>query len=126
MMLGWNIGVYRLMENEEGPATATSSYGTRLAVWQTALSGLNWIDELVKEGKAIDLGGNGYPFRYTATAEYLIPHFVNGVPEARERWSFEVTDIIMEGWEGKTAIDQTAIAACQPDEWLLVEAWDES
>ena len=125
-MLGWNIGVYRLMENEEGPATATSAYGTRLAVWQTGLYGLKWIDELVKEGKAIDLDGNGYPFRYTATAEHLIPHFVNGVPEARERWSFEVTDIILEGWEGKTAIDQAAIALCRPDEWLLVEAWDES
>ena len=125
-MLGWNIGVYRLMENEEGPATATSSYGTRLAVWQTGLYGLKWIDELVKEGKAIDLDGNGYPFRYTATAEHLIPHFVHGTREAHGMWNLEAADILMMEWHGKTAIHQTAIAACRPDEWLLLVAWDES
>ena len=126
MMLGWNISVYRQMEKGEVPATAKSPEGTRLAVWQTGLGGLRWIDELIKEGMAINLGGDGYPCRYTATAEHLIPHFVNGVPEARDTWSFEVSDILLDGWEGKTVIDQTAIAACRPDEWLLVEAWDES
>ncbi len=60
------------------------------------------------------------------TAEQLSPHFVNGVPEAHSTWSCEVSDILLDGWEGKTVIDQTAIAACRPDEWLLVVAWDES
>src|SRR5687768_16772212 len=126
MMLGWNISVYRLMEKGEVPATAKSPEGMRLAVWQTGPRGLDWIDELVKEGKAINLGGDGYPYRYTATAEHLIPHFVNSIPEAHSTWSYEVSDILMNEWEGKTAIDQTAIAACRPDEWLLVLAWDES
>jgi hypothetical protein len=125
MMLGWNIGIYRLKKGEV-PATATSPQGMRLAVWQTGVRGLDWIDTLVEEGKAINLGGDGYPCRYTATAEHLIPHFVTGVPEAHSTWSFDASDIRMEGWEGKTVIDQTAIAACRPDEWLLVVAWDES
>ena len=125
MMLGWNISVYRL---EQGAVRATtkSPTGVRLAVWQTGLDGLDWIDELVKGGKARNLGGNGYPCRFTATAEHLIPHFANGIAEAHSTWSFEASDILMKEWEGKTAIDQTAIAACQPDEWLLVMAWDES
>jgi len=125
-MLGWNISIYRLMEKEAEPATDKSPTGVRLAVWQTGLRGLDWIDKLVEEGKAINLGGNGYPCRYTATAQYLIPHFINGVPEAHDTWAFEVTDILLKGWEGKTVIDQTAIAECRPDEWLLLVAWDES
>lgn len=125
MMLGWNISVYRL---EQGAVRATtkSPTGVRLAVWQTGLDGLDWIDELVKQGKAMNLGGNGYPCRFTATAEHLIPHFVNGVPEAHSTWSFEASDILLKEWEGKTAVDQTALAACRPDEWLLLVAWDES
>ena len=123
MMLGWNISVYRL-EQGAVPATTKSPTGLRLAIWQTGLDGLDWLDELVKEGKAVNLGGNGYPCRFTATAEHLLPHFVNGVPEAHSTWSFEVTDILMKGWAGKTAINQTAIAACRPDEWLLLLAWD--
>ena len=124
-MLGWNISVYRLKDGAV-PATTKSLTGVRLAVWQTGPGGLDWIDELVKQRKAINLGGNGYPCRFTATAEHLIPQFVNGIPEAHSTWSFEASDILMKEWEGKTAIDQTAIAACRPDEWLLVMAWDES
>ena len=125
MMLGWNISVYRL-EQEAARATTTSPTGVRLAVWQTGLDGLDWIDELVKEGKAMNLGGNGYLCRFTASAEHLIPHFVNGSPEAQSTLRFEGSGMLMEGWEGKPAIDQTAIAVCRPNEWLLLVAWDES
>ena len=123
MMLGWNISVYRL---EQGAVRATTKTptGVRLAVWQTGLDGLDWIDELVKQGKAKNLGGNGYPCRFTATAEHLIPHFVNGIPEANGTLSFEGSGTLMEGWKDKGAINQTAITACRPDEWLLLLAWD--
>jgi hypothetical protein len=123
MMLGWNISVYRL---EQGAVRATTKTptGVRLAVWQTGLDGLDWIDELVKEGKAMNLGGNGYPCRFTGTAEHLIPHFVNGISEAHSPFSFEGSGMLMEGWEAKTTINQKAIAACRPDEWLLLLAWD--
>lgn len=36
------------------------------------------------------------------------------------------TDILSEKWEGKTVVDRLAAAACREEEWLLVEAWDES
>jgi hypothetical protein len=32
----------------------------------------------------------------------------------------------MPWWEGKTTIDEAALDSCDPEEWLLVEAWDES
>ena len=124
-MLGWAISVHRRSDGTR-PAKALSPTGKRLAVWQTGWDGLKWLDELVKAGKAIDLDGNGYPYRYTALAEHIIPRIVDEPPGAREPWTCGPDDIIGEGWAGKTVIDKDAIAACRPDEWLLIEAWDES
>ena len=38
----------------------------------------------------------------------------------------EPGDILGTGWEGKTVVNRAVADACRPDEWLLVEAWDES
>jgi hypothetical protein len=125
-MLGWNIGIYRQIDDREMPGTSESRQGTRLAVWQTGPDGLGWLDELVKSGKAIDLGGDGYPFRYTAMAQYLIPEIIHEPPGANSRWICEPTDILSEKWEGKTVVDHVEADCCDHGEWLLVEAWDES
>lgn len=96
-----------------------------MAVWQT-FGLLKWIDEIVEQGKAIHLGGDGYPLRYTAPANHIIPEIINGPPEANPVWTANPGDILSPAYEGKTVIDQAAIAACRPDEWLIIEAWDES
>lgn len=44
----------------------------------------------------------------------------------RTDWLREAGDVVTGKWEGKTVVDGTAIAQCRLDEWLLVEAWDES
>jgi hypothetical protein len=126
-MLGWHISVYRQKDGGLSPATAETPHSSRLAVWQTGVGGLGWLDELVKAGKAINLGENGgYPCRYTAPAECLIPHIIGTPPGARARWALGSGDIVNEKWEGKTVIDHDGLAGCPPKEWLLVEAWDES
>ena len=125
-MLGWNISVYRQDRDGSSPATAESVAGARLAVWQTGSEGLDWITELVKTGKVKSLGGDGYPFWYTATAENIIPQIIDEPPMAKRVWVYGVNDIITEQWEGQTVIDSMRAAACRPDEWLLIEAWDES
>lgn len=125
-MLGWHISVYKQIDNGAVPATFDSPHGTRLAVWQTGVSGLGWLDELVKQGKAIDLGGTGYPSRFTAPAEDLIPRIKGNPPGARSTWACAGSDVLTEKWEGKTVVDGAASADCRPDEWLLVEVWDES
>ena len=84
------------------------------------------MDELVKDGRAVDLCRNGgYPCRYKATAVNLIPPILSGPPDANPiwAWGFHYT---YTRWEGKTVTDTHAIAECANDEWLLVEAWDES
>ena len=125
-MLGWHISVYRLADGGQSPATPQSSMGARLAVWQTGWRGLDWLNELVADGKCIDLGGNGYPNRYTATAEFLIPRILDSPPLANRVWSRDESDVVLPEWEGRTVIDVEKAKACPSNEWLLVEAWDES
>lgn len=127
MPIGWNIGVYRQRNDGQAPATFGSQAGPRLAVWQTGLCGLDWIEELVKQNKAISLGGTGYPLEFTAIAENIIPMILNGEPpNAYPVWIFDYGDIILPGWLGKTTKDQSVMNECQPHEWLLIRAWDES
>jgi len=67
-MLGWHISVYRQLNGGAAPASFDTISTERLAVWQTGLDGLDWIDQLAKTNEAISLGGSGYPLKYTAIA----------------------------------------------------------
>lgn len=122
-MLGFHVSVYRQADGGAAPATEKSREGTRLAVWQTGLGGLGWLEELTKAGKALVLSRTGYPTRYTGTAEHIIPGFAT---EARDTWVSGPSDVLTAKWDGQTVTDAAAVAACAPGEWLLVEAWDES
>lgn len=125
-MLGWHISVYRQLDGGTGPATPETSAGTRLAVWQTSWDGLGWLDQLAAEGKAIDLGGNGYPNRYTAIAAHLLPRILARPPKAQSPWVIGEGTVDPEVWVGTTVIARAEAKKCRSDEWLLVEAWDES
>jgi len=125
-MLGWHISVFKKKNDKTSPAILNSTQGACIAIWQSGMSGLNWIWDLEKEGKAILLGGNGYPVWYTAEAQNLIPQIIAGPPMAENHWRSEASDILFPGWKGKTEIFHAEIVDCLPDEWLIVEAWDES
>ena len=126
MPLGWHISVYRQARDRSAPATANAEAGARIAVWQTRLWGLQWIEDLVESGCGHSLGGNGYPCRYTALARDLLPTIMVGPPEARDPWVHDPGDILLANWVGRTLIDKEAAENCSSEEWLLVEAWDES
>ena len=84
-----------------------------IASWATDYDGLDWIEDLVKAGKAIRLQGGGWPSLYTATAENLISQIIDGPPKAKDYLSSGV------GQQSANA------AACSPDEWLWIKAWDQ-
>jgi len=127
MPLGWHISVYRQQNEGLAPASFGATHGARLAVWQTGLWGLEWLDELVAQKKAIDLGSNGgYPSEYTAQAAEIIPRIRDNPPEAKAVWSSGAGDILLPGWAGKTTKDLAVMDDCRPDEWLIIQAWDES
>ncbi len=125
-MLGWHISVYKQKDGVSAPATFTSDAGLRLGVWQTGYRGLDWINLLVKHGQTIDLGGNGYPMRFTGQMKEICQPVLDGPPEANAVWTHEATDILTEAWVGRTLIDEDELKRCDPDEWLIIEAWDES
>ena len=125
-MLGWHISVYRQLDGGESPAQFGSAEGRRIAVWQSGIDGLDWLRREVEAGRALDLGGNGYPVRYAAMAEALLARILDGPPDAHEHWFLEAGDTVTEKWEGRTVVDRERAAECGPKEWLLVEAWDES
>jgi hypothetical protein len=125
-MLGYNISIYKLQNGAEAPRSSNPPTTARLAVWQTGLGGMNWIYGLAKKGLAVHLGGGGYPFRYSARTEHVRPKVLEGPPLAKPVWGYNPGDILMDKWCGKTTIDRGALDACSPNEWNLVEAWDES
>jgi hypothetical protein len=117
IMLGWKIYI-----TQESSADKSKS----LMSWSSGIGGLDWLDQLVKDGLAQDLGGNGYPSKYSAKASVLLPKVVPVLPNYEGKFVIG-DDYVLEGgehWEIK--IDQSQIDACSPDETLLIEAWDES
>lgn len=99
--------------------------GDRIAVWQSGIAGLQWIDELVKSGAAIAASTDGYPSVFYAKAVDVVPR-LDAPPEARPVWVSGPDDILTEESAGRTLVDQEAATACAPNEWLWVEAWEES
>jgi hypothetical protein len=144
-MLGWHISVYKMVVRITSDAPAPQDQastqglsltqmdslrdrfapGDRIAVWQTDCGGLGWIEELVKSGAAIPARGDGYPAVYYAKAVDVVPR-LDAPPGARPVWVYGVHDVLTEKWAGTTVVDRDAAAACAPDEWLLIQAWDES
>lgn len=118
--------MYRLPGGGREPASLESDHGERIAVWQTGLNGLGWIDALVEQGRGVCLGGSGYPSRYTARAKDVLPTVQAGPPEANGVWILGPHDKVGPGWEGRTVIDADLARDCADEEWLLIEAWDES
>jgi hypothetical protein len=127
-MLGWHASAYRQTDGGYSPANFESPTGARVAVWQTGLGGLEWLKELAKQGNAIDLGENGYPCRFTAQAQHVAEYILSESLQANENWLVPEGSVIAspDVYVGKTQIDRGQIQQCRTDEWLLIQAWDES
>lgn len=126
-MNGFHISTYRKSADRFLPASCDSDHGERLAVWQGDFTALEWLTDLCSTGVAIDLGGNGYPSRLTAPARLLLPNITAGPPNAREVWVLGLHDVVdFSVWPGRTMVDESQLKECHPDEWLLVEIWDET
>jgi hypothetical protein len=126
-MLGWEVIVYKQADGGSSAAKPESERGNLIAAWLTDMNGLNWLEALVKAGKAIDLGGNGYPKTFTTTAEDLIPQLVHWPPQALETFHLceALSDLAKRDSE-TTVTGLVESAGCRMGEWLLIHAWDQS
>ena len=124
-MLGWHIRVERpeiaLDGSEDRRLAALGGHRDRLwaalddptwsrstlAVWETGLGGLEFIDPLIEAGTAISVSAGGYPNVYLALAGAL-SETVPTNPRLGSRQPDLAADLM----------------ECGPSEWLLVIAWD--
>jgi len=124
-VIGFEIFVYRA-DLVSDPAANWPEEQALLVSWLVGgFHGLDWIDNLTKAGKANDLGGNGYPLRYTALAKDLLPIITNGIPRPAGPPIIGDEYYLPAGWIGKPEICE-ALSAIPSDQVLLINAWDQS
>ena len=98
-----------------------------LASWQVGMGGLDWLDELVSTGEAILLGTNcGYPVRYRSTAGVILPIIAAGIPSGKHPPIIGDDYVMPENWKGGVEIDADKIIACNPGDFLMIDAMDQS
>jgi hypothetical protein len=106
--------------------------GGRLAVWQAGPYGLNWIAEAAaRDGGVVRKFECGYPHRYLARAADILPTIRDRVPYKapmyeHTSWVVPEGSVLLPEYVGRTTLDDGAIDKCSTDEWLYIEAWDES
>jgi hypothetical protein len=122
-MLGWGIYIYRQVPDEPWDKPTEESL---IATWTAGLGGLDWITALVRQGKAVDHGGDGYPDLYTAAAKDILPRISGGPPPHKGPFVIGDDYVAPSGWTGAVKIDHAKIEACSPDEQLTIVAWDQS
>lgn len=127
-MNGWMFRVHRKPIDLFTPDIGDRLDGPPLAVWQADSEGLDWIDDLVGTGQvSLIWNGHGYPNRYTAPSKYICPILLAGPPHARDIWAIgEGETVVGPISRLGSRINREAIEACAPEEWLVIEVWDES
>lgn len=116
-MLGWDIAILRPADAIAGPldprvqrpTSASGAAGylidalgdvTTLMSWSAYTDGLTWIDPMQRDGKVITVTEVGYPSIFAGLAG-------------------DVTAAL-----GARA--SAALRECDPSEWVVIEAWDQS
>lgn len=94
-----------------------------LATWEAGLGGLGWITQLCEQGKATQLSSNGFPNRYTASADVIAPLLLAGIAEAQDG---DFPQDKLTGWPGCITVYPERVAACSPGQLLTIEVWDQS
>jgi hypothetical protein len=120
-MIGYSISIYEFVEGED--ITSISNDNEALATWTSGgFDGLDWIDNLVSEAKAEDLGGNGYPIYYKAQAQVVLEALALDVPKNKGQTIIGDDYVMPSDWRSK--IDTSEIAKLKPNQQLIIEAWD--
>ena len=103
-----------------------------LAEWETGVGGIHWLQKLVEEGKATKLRGDGYPNRYTSTADIVLPLITGDAikPADDGIWVFGMDEgeeyAQPPGWMGKVNLRPESIRTCPTDAVLTIDAWGQS
>lgn len=116
-MLGWEVSVSRRRATDPPD-------GLPVARWRTGLFGLEWIDKLVTTHRAVDLGGDGYPLRYSMTVSTFMSAVSDGSPSYDTPQAVAADSAQPSGWSSAARLNVPALSESLSDEELFVEAWD--
>ena len=120
-MIGYSISVYEFVEGMD--ITSISNDKEALATWTSGgFDGLDWIDNLVSEAKAEDLGGNGYPIYYKAQAQVVLQALATTTPKNKGQTIMDDENAM--SLDRRSKIDTSEIAKLKPNQQLIIEAWD--
>ena len=103
-----------------------------LAEWETGVGGIRWLEKLVEEGKATKLRGDGYPNRYTSTADIVLPLITGDAIKPADdgigTFGMDEGEEYAQppGWMGKVNLRPERIRTCPTDAALTIDAWDQS
>jgi hypothetical protein len=145
-MLGWHISAYRFgnpelrgarrdLETMRGLLGARTDSDEipeknddkqRLAVWQTWLGGTDWLDALTSVGLAAKTSRSGYPDSYLLKFGELRERLDRGLLKPGVQWRSGPGDTFLPGYLGTDTAFPDVIEAADPEEWVVVVAWDES
>ena len=123
IMIGWWMVIDQQTPEERD--AATDKKATILSNWETSVGGIDWIDRLVKRGKATQLSSDGYPNRYVVIARDVLPILANGIPLHSDMTVIGDDYVMPAGWTGNIIMHQDKIAPCPPDQVLTIDAWDQ-
>ena len=126
---------YRIVVSTQAPEELAALHLRKksvLAEWETGVGGIRWLEKLVEEGKATKLRGDGYPNRYTSTANIVLPLITGDAikPADDGIWVFGMDEgeeyAQPPGWMGKVNLRPERIRTCPTDAALTIDAWDQS
>ncbi len=120
-MIGYSISIYEFVEGVD--ITSISNDNEALAIWTSSgFDGLDWIDNLVSQAKAEDLGGNGYPLYYKVQTQFVLQALAKDTTKNKGQTIMDDESVLSSDW--RTKIDFSEIAKLRPNQHLLIEAWD--
>ena len=115
-MLGWDIFV---------TGVDTKGKKVTIASWNASLFGCLWLDDLVKQGVAKCLGGNGYPNRYELPLSVLLNR-ITPTPPADNSPTLIGDDYISDGSISNFKFYDDVALAIDSTTMVEVETWDQS
>jgi hypothetical protein len=115
-MLGWWIVIRRRDAGEL----------EFVAKWEASIGGTDWLDKLVADGRAVQLTFDGYPNRFEAMADEVIPLIRNGPPDHEGPLIIGDDYVSIGGWARKFRFYDGEAQKCKPNEQLQIDAWDQS
>jgi len=134
-MLGWWITISTASPEELD--SLSSDKTATLAHWEVGVDGIDWLDQLVRQGKAQRLENLsptyvlGYPIRWQAQAGVILPLLAEGrIHTAKNNgpliFGLDEGEEYVRPFHWIDTITQhpDRIAACTPEQRLTIDAWD--